>query len=538
MYKVYSDGSLLYDPRVKELEIFDPRLDLEVNRSGSFKFTMYNTHPLYGTIRKLKSVIEVHQDSALLFRGRPINDDIDTYNGITYECEGDLAAFNDSLVRPYTFQGSITGYLDKLITDHNAQVEVGKQFTLGNVTVTDPNDYIIRGSSDYPTTWQEIEDKLLDILGGYILVRRSGGVNYIDYLEDSSYMSLQKIELGENLLKLSQERRGEDIATAIIPLGVKDEETGERLTIESVNDGLDYVHDPDTVDKYGWIYKTVVFDDVTLPSNLLTRANQALARSILQLNTIELSAVDLSMMDADIDDFKLFEYVQVVSPIHGIDDLYLIRRMTIDLMRPDNNTITIGAQFASFTEKQYNSAKVVEKVIREVAENGQSYANDLVNNVTIELNSVIQQEAADIRTEVSETYTSKNELETYRQEISTEFEQTKDTFNYQWDQLTQIINNNQDGNDTEFELIRRYIRFENGKIILGESTNPVTLTIENNRIYMAVAGVIVSYWEVDESGANPPKFYVTDGEFLNSLRLGNFAFTPRSNGNLSFGKVV
>ena len=104
--------------------------------------------------------------------------------------------------------------------------------------------------------------------------------------------------------------------------------------------------------------------------------------------------------------------------------------------------------------------------------------------------------------------------------------------------LNKSINNNQDITENEFELIRKYIRFENGNIILGESGNPVTLTIENSRIYMAVGGVIVSYWEVDETGQTQPTFYVTDGEFLNSLRLGNFAFTPRSNGNLSFGRVV
>lgn len=33
------------------------------------------------------------------------------------------------------------------------------------------------------------------------------------------------------------------------------------------------------------------------------------------------------------------------------------------------------------------------------------------------------------------------------------------------------------------------------------------------------------------------KLYITDGEFLNSLQLGNFAFYPRSSGNLSFKKI-
>ena len=33
------------------------------------------------------------------------------------------------------------------------------------------------------------------------------------------------------------------------------------------------------------------------------------------------------------------------------------------------------------------------------------------------------------------------------------------------------------------------------------------------------------------------KLYITDGEFTNSLTVGNFAYLPRTNGNLSFKKV-
>jgi hypothetical protein len=104
--------------------------------------------------------------------------------------------------------------------------------------------------------------------------------------------------------------------------------------------------------------------------------------------------------------------------------------------------------------------------------------------------------------------------------------------------MTKNINDIQEGNDAEFTDIKRHIRFEGGNIILGESTNNVTLKIENNRIGMYVGGVEVSYWEVGESGDDSPKFYVTDGQFIKSLQLGNFAWTPSDNGNLSFGKVV
>jgi hypothetical protein len=45
MYKVYCDGALLYDPRVEELQLFDKKVSLEVNKTGAFDFTIYPSHP-------------------------------------------------------------------------------------------------------------------------------------------------------------------------------------------------------------------------------------------------------------------------------------------------------------------------------------------------------------------------------------------------------------------------------------------------------------------------------------------------------------
>ena len=56
-----------------------------------------------------------------------------------------------------------------------------------------------------------------------------------------------------------------------------------------------------------------------------------------------------------------------------------------------------------------------------------------------------------------------------------------------------------------------------GNIVLGESTNELTLKIENDRITFYDGFHPVAYFNND-------KLYVTDGEFTNSLRLGNFAY--------------
>lgn len=531
MYTIKLDDSYLLYPSIEDLSLANAELSLEVNTAGNLSFTIYPNNPLYGSIKKLKSIVEVYQDGALLFRGRVLTETLNFDKSMDVFCEGELAYFNDSVMRPYDFAGSITEYLQLLLDSHNAQVDESKRFTLSNVTVTDPNDYIVRSTINHVKTWQEINDKLLSSLGGYLIIRRVDGKNYLDYLADSPYMSLQKVELGQNLLDLIQETRAEEVITALIPLGAKlvdadGEETDERLTIESENGGLDYIYDEDAVTQYGYIFDTVVYDNITIPINLLTRANQELALRVNLGTSVQLRAVDLSMVD-DVDEIRLFEYVQVTSQPHGIDTMALITKQELDLLNPANNTLTFGFSYQSFTEKQLESDKAIREIQSDYVTNEQ--VNEVRNNVNI-LSSNIEQTAEQIRTEVSETYVSTGSLDEYKNEVSTQFTQTSTDYTYLFNQLETYVQTLDGDTQAQFEEIIKYIRFVDGKIILGEINNPLTLEIQNDRISFQQSGAEVAY-------ISNNILYITDGHFLTSLRIGNFAFTPRTNGNLSFGKV-
>ena len=114
--------------------------------------------------------------------------------------------------------------------------------------------------------------------------------------------------------------------------------------------------------------------------------------------------------------------------------------------------------------------------------------------------------------------------------ISTQVTQTAEDVEIRFTEMNQNIGDVAAGTDAKFEEISKYIRFEDGNIILGESGNTLTLRIENDRISFLDSGLEVAYFSNN-------KLYVTDGEFLHSLQLGNFAFMPRENGNLSFTKL-
>lgn len=76
----------------------------------------------------------------------------------------------------------------------------------------------------------------------------------------------------------------------------------------------------------------------------------------------------------------------------------------------------------------------------------------------------------------------------------------------------------------------KYIRLVNGTIYLGEEGNDLMLTLTNSRLSFVQNGNEAAYF------ANN-RLYVLDGEFIQSMQVGDFAFIPAQNGSLSFMKV-
>ena len=65
MYKVFCDDQLLYLPGDQELVIFNTKLELADNKSGSFEFDIPAVNPMYDRMKKLTSVIRVNKSFPL-----------------------------------------------------------------------------------------------------------------------------------------------------------------------------------------------------------------------------------------------------------------------------------------------------------------------------------------------------------------------------------------------------------------------------------------------------------------------------------------
>lgn len=372
MYRVLCDNALMYDSRIEELALINPVLNLEENRAGSFSFTIAPGHPFYDKIEKRKSIIEVYQDADLLFSGTCIEEGKDFYKQKNIYCEGELSFLNDSIQRPARYQGiTVRGLLEAYIAIHNSQVEEAKRFTVGIVTVTDPNDSLYC-YTNMESTMQALKEDLVDDLGGFFRIRHENGVKYIDYLADSQNTNTQTIKIGKNLMDFTSNVDSSEIATAIIPLGARLEESTvqgleTRLTIESVNDGRDYVYSQEAVDAYGWIYKTVEWDSVTTPQALKRKGEQYLADIQFENMVIEARAVDLHLTDKEIERFKLSDQIRVYSAPHGLDRYFRLTKLSINLNNPAGNTITLGKdEKVTLSAKSNQASEEIKKAIESI----------------------------------------------------------------------------------------------------------------------------------------------------------------------------
>lgn len=153
-----------------------------------------------------------------------------------------------------------------------------------------------------------------------------------------------------------------------------------------------------------------------------------------------------------------------------------------------------------------------------------------IDNAVKITDSQISKEKDALRTEISEKYYDKENLDSQFGEISTKLEQTKNSVNIEFTNFKTDLDASKKQNIASFNEIHKYIRFIDGNIYIGVEGNPIQLIEKNDRLSFVQGGAEVAYFSNN-------KMYVNDGQFNNTLRIGNFEFSPRPNGSLDFKKV-
>lgn len=366
MYTIHIDGEPLFSSMLDDDKhiILSPKLSLDVNGSGSLTFVMPPGHALYDGIRKMKSIITVHHDDTLLFRGRVLEDERDFFNQKNVYCEGDLSFLLDSLYEEQTVTGKASDFFKLLIENHNKQVDEEKRFTVDIITAVDedmPDDGALRVETrKFWDTSHMINERLLGAYGGYLRTRTEGDVHYIDWLSSFEEESAQPIQFSVNMLDLKDKVDAGDVFTYLIPLGYSEIQSdgsySDPVNIKSVNDGVEYIFDQDAVDRYGKIWRTKTWGNTKKPAELLEKAREYL-KTGAELQTLTLTAVDMHFADGNAEMIRIGTKVRIVSDPHGIDMQKVCCKMDIDLLNPENTTYTFGERPRTLSEAVIRTEK-------------------------------------------------------------------------------------------------------------------------------------------------------------------------------------
>lgn len=402
MYQITCDNKILYDIRSRDRIVTSPKLILEIGKNGSLSFRIPRTNPMRDKINLKKSIFKVFQIDVVnnkkiyhqLFRGSAYSTEEDLYLRGTVDVEGELAFFNDSIVRPYNWTGDVEPYFQKLINEHNTRVDDTRKFIARKCTVKDSNNNITRANENYPTTKEEMNNKLIDLLGGHFETEEIDEVIdgkrvekiYIDYLADYDKYNKQSIVFQKNLIDFTKCITAQDVKTVIIPLGKK-LENGDYTTIKSVNNNKDYVEDQSAISIFGRIEGTVNHENVTVPSTLLKKGIADLANCINTETTIEVTAADLHELNVNIEALRVGRMTRVISKPHKWDKYMLLSKLELNLDNIKSSKITLGATLKTYTENQVEKLKKVNTITTDIK--GINNTVESVNNELKTINTVI-----------------------------------------------------------------------------------------------------------------------------------------------------
>lgn len=471
----------------------------------------------------------------------------------TVICESRAGYLCDS-VQPYTAERQYSGdstrnglqeFIDAVLANHNSQVEDYKKIYRGEVTVItyESSGGVYKGLN-YETTFDTLKTKLLDVFGGEMRLRMSEGVTYLDYKPRLGTTRATKIEVAKNMQSAD---KNVDLSTTIsrlIPLGAKltkkeldangnetETTTEERLTISAVNDGKIYIEKETALALYGCQYGTVVYDDIHDAQTLLNTATEYFAQQSPQAS-YNVSALDLSLLGMSPDDFALYDSYPVTNSYIGLNDTLEIIRIERDVLSPHTPVITFGSKAVLMSDQLVNTDTSIDGLQKEISRKATESKNDISGVYTFVATTAtaLQQNTDSLIASVTASTVSKSDYEEFSETVKNILQMDANGTTMIFQTIQEAIAEVDNAQQTNYREILKYIRFEDGNIILGEKDNPITLTLENDILAFRQNGVMVAFLSNN-------RFQVTDGTFMNSLRIGKFSFVPRANGNLSFKKV-
>ena len=379
--------------RVSDCEFTD-----ELDSVDSANITVSLQNPAYANLHELTTLVRIinTRTKEIEFDGRilQVSEESMDSNGIITKkviCEGVLGYLCDSVQLYHHYEETdVTGFLASLLDTHNylmSWYSPERVILLGACTVhgTDSKTTTQR------STMEEIEENLISRLGGILHTRRNENNQIVlDYYREEDFGQVctdTTVEITVNMKSISSGTDVTGIITRLYPLGCQiGNDTAERLTISSVNGGIPWIDDEDAIAKYGVKCGTYIWDDVTLPENLLTKGKEYLKQSCQIKKNYQAVVLDLSTIGKAADSFRAGNTYRFVNQLIGLDEYLKIIRRTVNIFSPYQPTIEIGDKTEAVTDIVTQTRNYVEyevpKQKSEILQQAKDNASALITSAT------------------------------------------------------------------------------------------------------------------------------------------------------------
>lgn len=267
------------------------------------------------------------------------------------------------------------------------------------------------GASMYDRSAWEALSTLVDVWGGEIdatiSVDNSGGVTgrVVDlYASQGEQTAKRRFDFGADLMSVKRTLADSPLFCRISPRG-KGEQTdaggyGRKITIESVNGGLDYLTYSPMVDAAklpngsgGYEYPTLIVEnsDCETPAALKSWGESVLAEYCTPKVTYEVDVVQAGIEGVDVTGVSLGDAVQVVDRKFGGDGIRVqgrVRSITTDLLNERDITVVIGDAEESISSKFAKVDKSLSAVNNDLTVMSTAeYIGNLLDRINTEINA-------------------------------------------------------------------------------------------------------------------------------------------------------
>lgn len=406
VYKNQNDtkGQIMHEPNGYGNKIISGKVNTSFNSVNTAEFVISYQNSLYGQINPIINLVKVWdtETGETVFDGRvaKVESDFNGKHTETITCEDCLAYLHDSIQEYMAVdmnKNQIHNLFTAVIAKHNEQVEEHKRFKIGRVDFNYGGGRPIR-YIDYKDTFETLKTRFVDMFGGYFTWYRdkSDGKLVINYIASAGQRHSSPIKLGINMKSAKRTMDVTGVATRLFPIGDNvdepkgtetptdetnrdPDETHERYTIASVNNGSRYIEDERLKGQFGILGKVEEYQTKD-PNVLLTYGWNYLRNQSIALLTWDLTVMNYNLLNGDYDPFILGDFYPVDDKLLASTEYLQIVEKEINVVQPAVVTIKIGNKNPNLTDYQQNLQSQLQGV-KDASRNANSNINSLTGSI-------------------------------------------------------------------------------------------------------------------------------------------------------------